>query len=84
MDKSSLDKIIALIRRDAEDRRTGAEFSGRWDDGGAECLLDQIKFFNYGRSGTIPHEWEKYRVQAQKEADGEYQDYLRLKDKFEK
>lgn len=75
-----IDKIIKVILKDAEDKRIGASYSGSCGDGGADKLESQVKFYNYGRQGTIPPEWSEYEIQI----DTEYQDYLKLKGKFEK
>jgi hypothetical protein len=75
-------KVIAMVLRDAENRRTDAGYGGRWDDGGASRLQDQVSFFQYGLARTLPPEWEEYRKQADNEADPEYKEYLRLHQKF--
>lgn len=74
----SIDQLIAAVLNDAKDRREAAGFAGEWSDRGATDLETQVRFYNYGRQGTIPPEWVKY----QKEFDPEYNEYLRLKKKF--
>lgn len=76
--KELIDKLIALVLKDAEDKKLDAGYSGRWDDGGGGRLEDQVKFFQYGLKGQIPPEWEGYK----KLLDPEYIEYLRLKRKF--
>lgn len=81
--KLLIDKIIALILKDAEDRRTAAGYGGRFDDGGAGILQAQVQFYQYGARGILPPEWNEYRKQAETQADPEYAEYVRLKRKFE-
>lgn len=81
--KQLIDRIISLILKDAEDRRTSAGYDGRWDDGGAGSLQQQVQFYQYGQRGILPPEWASYRKQAETQADPEYAEYVRLKRKFE-
>lgn len=76
--KDLIDKLIPLVLKDAENKKFDAGMGGRWDDGGAARLEDQVKFFQYGMKGQIPPEWDQY----QKLLDPEYIEYLRLKRKF--
>lgn len=78
VNKELIDKLIPLILKHAEESKFDAGMSGRWDDGGASRLEEQVKFFQYGMHGQIPPEWEVYK----KELDPEYIEYLRLKRKF--
>jgi hypothetical protein len=79
---SQIEAVIALVLADAHDSREAAGMGGRWDDGGASRLEEQVKFFRYGISRCMPPEWEKYARQVENNADPEYKTYLRLKDKF--
>lgn len=78
-----LEKAIFLILQEAKDRREGAGFAGRSDDGGASRLETQVRFYRLGAEGKMPEEWRGYLNQAIKESDPEYLEYLRLKGKFE-
>lgn len=69
-----------LVEADAETRRENAAMGGHTHDGGASRLLEQVKFFNYGKAGTVPPEWGKYV----KELDPEWLEYQRLQAKFGK
>jgi hypothetical protein len=80
--KELFDRIMGLIRQEAHDARESAGYGGRWDDGGASRLEDQIRFFQYGLEGILPPEWEKYKDQVRKESDPDYAQYLNLKRKF--
>lgn len=78
----SIDAIINLVLGAANQRRMDAGYGGRWDDGGASALQDQVKFYNYGRNNQIPPEWEAYAQKAEIESDPEFAEYQRLKTKF--
>lgn len=75
-----IQKLINLVLADAKKSREDAGYSGRMDDGGASRLEDQVKFYNYGRNGATPPEWEHY----EKQLDPEFQEYQRLKKKFDR
>lgn len=78
-----LQRIFTLILEDAHNRREGAGYSGRMDDGGAGVLEAQVEYYQMGMEGRLPHAWESYFNQAVREADPEYAEYVRLKRKFE-
>jgi len=81
MDK--LDLILGIIRIDAEKKRDNAAQGGEYGDGGASALEDQILIYKCGLSGKFPSKWEKYRKEYENSIDPEYQEYLKLKEKFE-
>ena len=72
-----IERIIALVLKDAETCRTNAGYRG-WSDGGAIKLEDQVHFYRLGMEGAMPVEWKKYEHVL----DPEYQEFLRLKAKF--
>lgn len=74
----SVDELIKAVKIEAENRKSAAAFNGEFGDGGAGVLLAQVKYFEMGRDGVYPKEWEKYK----RHIDPEYQEYLRLKSKF--
>lgn len=77
--KKDIDAIIELILDDADDKEDSAKYAGAMSDYGAKQLREQVEFYNYGRKGIVPTEWKKYEMRL----DVEYQEYLRLKKKFE-
>lgn len=74
----NVDELIKLALKNAHNRRENAGFSGLHHDDGASLIESNVKFYNYGRAGQIPPEWEEY----QKLLDPEYQEFLRLQKKF--
>lgn len=74
-----LNKIIALIEKDAADLKETAAFNGSHEDYGASSMLREMKFFMHGFNGEIPPEWKRY----QQVLDPEYAEFKRLKEKFE-
>lgn len=75
VDMNALQRAILM---DADDRRISAGYQGSYNDGGASTLEMQVKFYNYGRQGVVPSEWNGYMSQL----DSEYQKYLELRKKF--
>lgn len=75
-----INDLIAVVLRAAHKRREDAGYEGRSSDGGARELEEQVKFYNYGRAGAVPEEWKQYANQL----DPEYQEFLRLQQKFGK
>ena len=73
-------KIMDLVLKEANSRENAAAHNGERSDGGATTLRQQVYFYQMGLQGRVPKEWEKYRQQL----DPEYQEYLRLKRKFDK
>ena len=71
-------KVISQILKEAETKKTNARYNGEYGDGGAGTLEMQVKFYRYGLQGVMPKEWESYA----KKTDPEYDEYLRLKEKF--
>ena len=73
-----IERLIALVLADAQEKRTNAGYAGAWDDGGASRIEDQVKFYRYGQRNSIPEEWA---VHAHK-LDPEWAEYERLRAKF--
>lgn len=77
--KEYKDRLIQKITDVAKQRREDAGYDGRWDDGGASRLEEQVRFYCAGGgNGPIPAEWREY----EKLIDPEYETYQRLKEKF--
>jgi hypothetical protein len=76
----NVEGLIKLVLKDAHSKRENAGYSGAHHDGGASLIEAQVKFYNYGRAGQIPPEWKS----LESHLDPEYQDYMRLKKKFDK
>jgi len=76
---SKIEAIISKVLQDAHQKKEGAAYNGSHGDGGASRLEEQVKFYRYGQKNIMPSEWGKY----EKEIDPEYNEYMRLKKKFE-
>ena len=77
--------VVKAVKISAQNARDDAGYGGRMDDGGASAMeqrldawLDGIAFAQTGRTKLYSNILE----QARKENDPEYQEYLRLKEKF--
>ena len=77
-----IDDLMRLIMQEAAEREILAGQSGSISDGGASKLRDQVLFYKLGRKNEMPSSWQQFLVQLKKEADLEYPEYLRLKEKF--
>lgn len=97
--KKTLSEIVDVISNEAKSKRTNAEYGGERGDGGASKLEEELNLFvegiracsdayidefnkilSPGSEFKVPDQWVKYFI----EEDKEYEDYLRLKEKFEK
>lgn len=74
----NIDKLLVRIIQEANALEHNAGLSGSMGDDGASRLREQVKFYRYGIEGTLPSEWEKFQL----EFDPEYQEWLRLNQKF--
>ena len=96
--KRTLSYIIEVITKEAESKRTSAAYGGEWTDGGASRLESELSLFIEGFKACadhmiselnyimdpestieVPDQWKKYFIKE----DKEYQDYLRLKQKYD-
>lgn len=96
--KRTLDQIRKKIFSVAHELRENAAYAGERGDGGAARLENELIMFADGYKAcldayieetnhildtdaeiTVPNPWRKYFI----EEDKEYQDYLRLKEKYE-
>jgi len=81
-DQISIESILEAVLKSAEESRQSAAWSGSRDDGGASLASlteTKVNFYKMGMNRVIPKEWEGYL----KKQDPEYDEYLRLKKKFE-
>ena len=74
-----IDQIKKLVLAAAHSKREAAGFNGDHHDGGASRLEMQVEFYEMGEAGIMPKEWEQY----EKTLDPEWNEYQRLKYKFE-
>ena len=76
-------QIISWVKKEAQNRRDNGGYAGRWDDGGASALERELEAYQAGMSGTVPSSWDFITTRLQNQ-DPEYQEYLRLSEKFGK
>ena len=69
---------MRIALKDADSKASDAAYAGKYDDGGASFIREQVKFYKYGQQGVVPPEWKRY----ESELDPEYKEYVRLKQKF--
>ena len=75
-------QIISWIKTEAQARRDDAGYSGRYDDGGSGALLREVEAYQAGMAGTVPPSWQPIIEKHVRQHDAEYQEYLRLANKF--
>jgi len=93
--KKTISQIKETISNVVKQKKLDAGFSGSWDDHGASVLEDKLEMFMCGVKSIcdlfnivpgvddeieIPKEFEEYFITE----DPEYDEYKRLKEKFEK
>jgi hypothetical protein len=77
-----IERVRNLVHNAGCAAKENAAYSGSMNDGGGGGLMDQAKFYQYGRLGIMPREWESYIPRAEAQADPEYETYQRLRTKF--
>jgi len=83
MNKTKIEELLECILKEADTREYNACAGGESHDGGARALRDQVSCYRHGMAGTVPPTWSSILDIYFKEKEAEYQDYLRLKQKFE-
>lgn len=87
MNTKLLKFIKESVARSASAARDDAGYGGRMDDGGASNMEERLKYWLDGIKFASTGDTEVYSSIAkrlEKETDPEYEDYKRLKEKFEK
>lgn len=92
--KKTLGEIKSVITKEAHNKRESAAYGGERGDGGASQLEGELNLFMSGVKAYIdkhnkvlsgdtdfevPEQWVKYFIKE----DEEYDEYLRLKNKFD-
>lgn len=75
---TSVKDLMNHLELVANNMEKNAGMAGRMDDGGAGIIREQVKYYKMGLNNEFPSEWKQYV----KQADPEYDEYLRLKNKF--
>ena len=83
-DKKVTHDFIQHLREKAEKAKMNAAYSGAHHDGGYSFQMARIQFYLYGQSSIFPKEWEEDYKEFLVISEPEYQEYLRLKRKYER
>jgi len=75
---TDISKLVEEVLRVANEKEHIAGQQGAMHDGGASILRMQVEYYRYGSQGKTPPSWNSY----QERLDPEYDEYLRLKEKF--
>lgn len=86
MNEDLMKFIVEPVTTNARKVREDAGYAGSWNDGGAAEMLRQLHFFQCGVGGVVPDNYKNIarefdRLQLEK-VDPEYQQFLRLQEKF--
>ena len=84
--KSGIIKIedfLIFLNGQVEEKRKNADMNEDYLDSKASELEKQIDIYKAGLQKTFPPLWEQYLKEYTRENDSEYQEYLKLKEKFE-
>lgn len=83
MTEEMMTDLMTMLENQAKALADDAGYGGRMDDGGSGLLRLQMKFFEYGFDRQIPTEWEDLVGDIQNQNDPEWEEYQRLKARFE-
>lgn len=78
-----IESVLSKVLERAKELEISAGYAGSMGDNGASLLRSQVHFFRQGLVGSLPEEWKDYVQAVKNEADPEWSDYQRLKNKFE-
>lgn len=71
-------EVIKIIQSEIESRRIADGHRGAFTDSVGNLAM-QLRFYEMGVAGDVPHDWKKILDKL----DPDYDEYLRLKKKFE-
>ena len=80
----NIDALLKKLLDKAAANRLDAGMGGEWGDGGASDLEEQVEIFKCGMAREIPENWIEEAKKSKNEADPEWDEFQRLKGKFEK
>lgn len=78
-----LAEIIAAVLAHASELEMNAGYSDARHDGGAGELRAMVEAYRCGMNRRLPAGWEVYAEQMRQKRDPEWEEYQRLKSKFE-
>lgn len=78
-----IEAVLKKILAHADSKRLDAGMGGHHHDGGASAMIREIQMFEDGMNGIVPQTWIEYAKEIRNEADPEWDDFQRLKAKFE-
>jgi hypothetical protein len=60
MKNYTVEQIMEFVLKGAKAAAEDAGYSGRWDDGGASRLEEQVRFYKMGQKGEVPEVWKQF------------------------
>lgn len=74
-----LETIFIMVEKEADKRAYEAGMGGHHHDGGSTVMKTEVNLYKKGMKLEMPKQWEKHLQTL----DEEYDEYIRLKNKFE-
>ncbi len=78
-----IEALLEKILVHADSRRLDAGMGGHHHDGGASEMERGVEIFRCGMEGVVPQTWIEYAKEMKNAADPEWDEFQRLKAKFE-
>jgi len=78
-----INAVTEKVRARADSKRLDAGFGGQSHDGGASAMIREVQMFEDGMNGIVPQTWIEYAKEIRNEADPEWEEFKRLRNKFE-
>ena len=83
IDLPTLERLEKLVEDWAKRAEDTAGYSGAMNDGGARAMRESFSMYKQGFNKILPVKYKALLEEDAKHRDPEYQEYLRLKKKFE-
>lgn len=79
-EKVNINLVMDEVLKDADRLESDAGHAGEYGDRGAAFLREKVRFYKMGMNQEVPIEW----VHHMDKMTPEYEEYMRLKKKFER
>lgn len=78
--KVNINLVMDEVLKEADKLAKDAGYAGEYGDRGAAFLREKVRFYKMGMNQEVPKEWLHYMDKM----TPEYEEYMRLKKKFER
>ena len=77
-------EVCNVLNTEADRDEHAAGMQGESGDRGASEIRDQIRFYIMGQEGKFPDTWDNWMKSKKTVESKDYQEFLKLRNKFEK